>query len=180
MKDVVYEGLTFTPYITNDRIRARVRELGDAIKKDCGAKRPLFLCVLNGAFPFASELFMSVEDIDAEISFIRLKSYDGMSTTGKVKQVMGLNESIKGRTVIIVEDIIDTGNTIHNLIEDLRKQEPEDIRVATLLFKPEALEKPVKPDYVGFEIPKIFIIGYGLDLNGRARNLKDIYVLKED
>ena len=168
MKEVVYEGLTFKPYITDEQIRTRVQELGQKIIQDCGDRNPLFLCVLNGAFAFASDLFRAVEGIDAEISFIRLKSYDGLS------------ENLKGRTVVIVEDIVDTGNTIYNLIGDLQKQEPAEIRIATLLFKPDALVKPVAPDYVGFEIPKKFIIGYGLDLNGKARNLKNIYVLKED
>lgn len=180
MNQVTYEGLTFVPYISKQEIQARVAELGQEIIRDCGDKSPLFLCVLTGAFPFASDLFRAVEGIDAEISFIRLKSYEGTSTTGAVKQVMGLHENIEGRTVIIVEDIIDTGNTIYNLVNDLKDRKAAEIKVATLLFKPEALTKPLKPDYVGFSIPKKFIIGYGLDLNGKARNLNDIYILKED
>lgn len=178
-KTVTYNGLSFEPYITRDRIDARVRELAREIEHDCEGKLPLFLCVLNGAFPFASDLFRAV-DIDAEISFIRLKSYEGMGSTGVVKEVLGLSEDLTDRTVIVVEDIVDTGNTIHRLVGDLLKKNPAEIKVATLLFKPEALQQPVKPDYVGFEIPSKFIIGFGLDLDGLARNLPDIYVLKED
>lgn len=180
MKQVTYEGLTFEPYITKEKINARVEELGQEIMRDCEGKMPLFLCVLNGAFPFASDLFRAVEGMDAEISFIRLKSYEGTSSSGTVKEVLGMAEEIKGRTVIVVEDIIDTGHTIFNLIKDLNAKEPAEIKVATLLFKPDALVRPVKPDYVGFSIPKKFIIGYGLDLNGLARNLNDIYILKEE
>ena len=180
MKQVTYEGLTFEPYITQAEIAARVKELGKDIVRDCAGKTPLFVCVLNGAFPFASDLFRAVEDIDAEITFIRLKSYEGTSSAGSVKQVLGLHENLKGRTVIVVEDIVDTGNTIHRLIKDLEQQEPAEIKVATLLFKPEALVRPVKPDYVGFNITTKFIIGYGLDINDKARNLNDIYILKEE
>lgn len=180
MKQVSYEGLTFEPYISKEEIAARVAEVGKEIMRDCAGKMPLFVCVLNGAFPFASDLFRAVESIDAEISFIRLKSYEGTGSTGTVKEVLGLNENIEGRSVIIVEDIVDTGNTIYKLLDDLKALKPAELKVATLLFKPEALVCPVKPDYVGFTIPKKFIIGYGLDLNGLARNLNDIYILKED
>lgn len=180
MKEVTYEGLTFEPYITRDSIDSRIKELGKVISSESAGRNPLFLCVLNGAFPFASDLFRACEEIDAEIAFIRLKSYEGTGSTGEVKEVLGLSDNIEGRNVIIVEDIVDTGNTIVRLIDTLRKKNPADIKVATLLFKPEALEHDFHPDYVGFSIPKKFIIGFGLDLNGHARNLNDIYILKEN
>ena len=177
MEQVTYNGLTFEPYILREQIDKRIKELAATITTDCGGKIPLFLCVLNGAFPFASDLFRAV-DFDAEISFIRLKSYSGMGSTGEVKEVVGLTEDIKGRTVIVIEDIVDTGKTIKHLLEMLSEKEPAEIKVATLLFKPEALEVDVKPDYVGFNIPSKFIVGFGLDIDGLARNLNDIYILK--
>lgn len=179
MKEVNYEGMTFVPYISREDIDSRIKELGAEIVRDCAGKQPLFLCVLNGAFPFASDLFRAAEGIDGEIAFIRLKSYEGTSTTGHVREVLGLESDLNGRTVIIVEDIVDTGNTIDKLIATLREKNPADIKIATLLFKPEALVRPIKPDYVGFKIPKKFIIGFGLDINEKARDLNDIYVLKD-
>lgn len=178
MKQVTYNGLTFEPYIERETIQARIKELAKIITEEYRGKKPLFVCVLNGAFSFASELFLNV-DTDAEITFIRLKSYEGTSSSGVVKEVMGLTEDISGRPVIVVEDIVDTGNTIHRLVNDLKSKNPASVKIATLLFKPESLTCDVNPDYVGFAIPPKFIIGFGLDLDGLARNLQDIYVLKE-
>lgn len=170
--------MTFVPYIKESAIQGRIAEIAEQITKDYSGLRPLFLCVLTGAFPFAADLFRSV-NIDAEISFIRLKSYEGTSTSGKVKEVMGLTENLEGRDVIVIEDIVDTGTTIKKLIEDLKAKGASSIKVASLLFKPGSLLHDVKPDYVGFSIPSKFIIGFGLDLDGLARNLRDIYVLEE-
>ncbi|MDE6490754.1 MAG: hypoxanthine phosphoribosyltransferase [Muribaculaceae bacterium] len=175
---VTYNGLTFTPYITNETIQERIRQLGEQLTNEYKGKNPLFVCVLNGAFPFAADLFRQVRT-DAEITFIRLKSYEGTGSTGTVKEVIGMHENIEGRSVIVVEDIVDTGNTIAKLLTDLRAKGPADLKVATLLFKPESLQQGEIPDYIGFSIPPKFIIGFGLDLDGRARNLNDIYVLKE-
>lgn len=176
MNTVTYNGLTFKPFITSDQIANRVHEIAAEISETYKGRNPLIICVLNGAFPFAADLFMNL-DIDAEIAFVRLQSYAGTESTGSVREVIGLSESVKNRTVIVVEDIIDTGRTMAKFLEELKAQEPTEVKVATLLFKPDALQEPLKPDYVGFSIPSKFIIGYGLDLDGQARNLKDIYVL---
>lgn len=180
MKDVVkVGGMDFVPYIRREQIMARVKELASQITDEYRNRCPLVLCVLNGAFAFASDLFRAI-DTDAEISFLKLKSYEGTGSTGTVKQMLPLSENIEGRDVIVVEDIVDTGRTIHKLVEDLKTKNPSSVRIATLLYKPEALICDVRPDYVGFEIPKKFIIGYGLDLDGLARNLPDIYVLASE
>lgn len=179
MKRVVYKGLRFEPYIESEMIQARIAELASEISADYKGKLPLFVCVLNGAVPFAAALFQQI-DTDSEITFIRLKSYEGTSTTGVVKEVLGLAENIEGRDVVILEDIIDTGFTIKRLIDGMKDKNPKSLKVATLLFKPEALQIDFKPDYVGFSIPKKFIIGFGLDIDGLARNLPDVYVLADE
>lgn len=178
-KEVTYHGLAFKPYIKRQDIDQRISEIGKAITAEYQGKRPLLICVLNGAFPFASDLFRAI-DIDAEITFVRLRSYQGTASTGAAKELIGLTEDIADRDVIVVEDIVDTGRTIYDLVAKLYSKNPASIKVATLLFKPAALTKDIKPDYVGFEIPNDFIIGFGLDIDGLARNLNDIYILKDE
>lgn len=175
---VSYNGLTFVPFISREVIDQRVKTIAASISARFKGSVPLIVCVLNGAFPFAADIFRSLT-IDAEITFIRLKSYGGMQSTGTVRQLQGLNEDIAGRDVIIVEDIIDTGRTMAALLDDLRSRGAKSLSIATLLFKPEALQTKVDPDYVGFRIPSKFIIGYGLDLDGLARNLPDIWVIAD-
>lgn len=179
MKRKIYQGMSFRPFIKKDEILARVSEIGREISRVYGDSYPLLVCVLNGAAPFAVDLFRAL-DIDAEITFIRLRSYDGISSTGSVKQLMGLNENIEGRHVIIVEDIIDSGLTMSRLVRDIAERDPASVRIATLLLKPSSLKVDIKPDWTGFEIPSDFIIGYGLDIDGRGRNLNDIYTLDTD
>ena len=179
MEEMIYQGLTFEPYIRREEIAKQVRRLAQEIKRDYDGTTPIFLCILNGAFIFASDLFRACNLHDAEIAFIRFKSYMGMESTGDVKQLMGLTEDIEGRDVIIVEDIIDSGITAAQLRKELAKHNPRSVKMVSLLFKPEALTVGEPPEYVGFEIPSKFILGYGLDLDGLARNLPDIYALKE-
>ena len=175
MEEVTYQGLTFVPYIRREEIAKQVHRLAQEIKRDYANECPLFLCVLNGSFIFAADLFRACNLHDAEISFIRFKSYERMESTGKVKEIMGLNEDIAGRNVLI----IDSGVTAAQLRKELDKRNPKSVKMVSLLFKPDALTMGKAPEYVGFEIPSKFILGYGLDLDGLARNLPDIYVLKE-
>ncbi len=179
-KQVIVDGLTFVPYLTREQIIEQVERVAAEIAKDYEGKAPIFLCVLTGAFVFASDLIRATGLNDSKISFIRYKSYEGTSSTGKVKQIIGLTDDIEGKDVIIIEDIVDTGLTACRMIEDLKKQNPASVKFATLLYKPTSSQTGFAPDYVAFTIPPKFIIGYGLDLDGKARNMPDIYVIKED
>lgn len=176
---VIVDGLSFVPYIRSCEIQQRVKEIAADLRKDLKGKKPLFICVLNGAFIFAADLFREAAINDASITFVRYSSYNGMNSSGKVKQLIGLTENLDGRDVVIIEDIVDTGLTASRMVDDLKKLNPNSIRFVTLLHKPESSKTGFKPDYVAFSIPGKFIIGYGLDLDGKVRNLKDIYIIEE-
>lgn len=180
MADITINGLTFEPYITREKIAEQIQRVAGEINKDLTTDNPIFLCVLNGAFVFAADLFRLIDRPMSEITFIRFKSYEGTSTTGVVKEIMGLNEDIKDREVIIIEDIVDTGITATQLRAVLMERQPRSVKMATLLYKPDSFKGGKAPEYVGFNIPSRFILGFGLDLDGAARNLDEIYVLKEN
>lgn len=167
----------FVPSISEAEILFNIEKMAQNITNDLSDKDPLFLGILNGAFLFAAELFKRLT-FPCQISFLKLASYQGSSTTGKIKRLIGLHEDIKDRTIVILEDIVDTGITMEHIKKQLIGYEPKEIKVATLLFKPEAFIKKFPIDYIGFIIPNEFIIGFGLDYNGYGRNLKSIYKIK--
>jgi len=168
----------FVPYLSEVQITEQISELGSRINKDFEDKSPVLLGILNGAFMFLSDLAKAI-DIPVEIQFIRVASYESFASTGKVKDLIGLNIDLEGREVIIVEDIIDTGLSMKHIINLVSEKKPANISVATLLLKPEALQEKLDVAYVGFEIPNKFVVGFGLDYDGYGRNLKEIYQLKE-
>jgi hypoxanthine phosphoribosyltransferase len=168
---------TFEPYLKEAAIQEKITELALQLNKDYAGKRPLFLSVLNGSFLFTADLFKQIT-IEAEVSFIKLASYKGTSSTGNVITAIGLDINVKDRHIIILEDIIDTGKTLHHYLPQLESMQPASIKIAVLLDKKEALQYPVKVDYACFEIPNKFVVGYGLDYDGLGRNSKDIYQLQ--
>lgn len=167
---------SFETYLSEDIILQRVKEMAADITKDYNGRKPLFIAILNGSFMFASDLFKQL-NIEAELCFIKLASYKGMKSSGNIVTSIGLEDDLFEKEVIIVEDIVDTGKTLHNFLPKLLHQQPKSLKIATLLHKPEATEFPLKLDYVGFSIPNKFVVGYGLDYDGLGRNLKEIYQL---
>lgn len=178
MKEVQLHDKRFSVSIGADKIDAAVQIVADKINADYEGKKPLFLVVLNGAFMFASDLFKKLT-IDCEVSFVKLSSYSGTSTTHVVRELIGLDEALTDRNVIVVEDIIDTGITMENTIQKLKHLQAADVKIVTLLYKPLAFQKNYAIDYIGLEIPNDFIVGYGLDYDGLGRNLPDIYKIIE-
>lgn len=177
---ITVEGLTFVPYLRHEEIQAQVARVAGEIREDLKDSSPLFICVLNGAFIFAADLIREVGINSSQVTFVKYSSYEGTTSTGAVKELIGLKENIEGRDVVIVEDIVDTGVTASLMVGDLKKLNPRSIRFATLLYKPDSNKTGFQPDYVAFSIPSKFIVGYGLDLNGKMRSLKDIYCIADD
>ena len=179
MSTIKVKEKQFAISIPEAEILTAVQRVADAINHDLEGKEPLFLSVLNGAFMFTADLMKRIT-IPCEVSFIKLSSYEGTSSTGQVRKLMGLNQCIKGRTVVIVEDIVDTGLTMQKLLELLQAQEPAEVHIATLLLKPDKLKVPLHIEYAAMQIPNDFIVGYGLDYDGFGRNYKDIYTVVSD
>lgn len=166
----------FTPYLSREQIAERVSAIGEQINQDYADKNPLFVAVLNGSFMFASDLLKNVT-IPCEITFIKLNSYHKTHSTGKVRELIGLDENIFGRNLIIIEDIVDTGLTMKHMLDELKELGPKSIEIASLLHKPDATVEELSLRYTGFEIPNKFVVGYGLDYDGQGRNLNDVYSL---
>lgn len=169
----------FVPYLTPDEIQQQVRIIAGQINHDYQGKRPLFISILNGSFMFSADLFKYL-DIEAEICFIKLASYKGTKSSGQVVTAIGLDTDINGRDVIVLEDIIDTGKTLNHFLPQLKNQQPNSLKIAVFLHKPEATIYPLEIDYKCFSIPNKFVLGYGLDYDGLGRNLPSLYQLKEE
>ena len=178
MSTVTIKDKTFKTFIPEAEILKRVQDVAEKINHDLAGKNPLLLAVLNGSFIFAADLMRFIT-IPCEISFVKLASYEGTTSTGKIKEVIGINENLEGREVVIVEDIVDTGATMKRMLETLGTRNPASLHICTLLLKPGKLQVPLNIEYVAMEIPNDFIVGYGLDYDQQGRNLRDIYTLAE-
>ena len=177
-KEIDIKDKIFEIFISEDEISSIVHSMANQINNS-GVKDPLFIAVLNGSFLFAADIMRKINIPNCEISFIKLSSYLGTETTGEVNELIGLGKNIRNRNVVVLEDIIDTGITLEKIMSLLEKEEVADIKVATLLFKPEAYKKDIEIDFIGKSIPNDFVVGYGLDYDEIGRNLPHIYKLKE-
>lgn len=178
MSDIKLHDKTFETYLPESEIQEAVKRLAEEINNDYQGKKPIILSILNGSFIFTADL-VRFFNFPLTVEFVRYSSYEGTTSTGKITKMLGMKSDIKGKDLIIVEDIIDTGFTLHNALKDLRAQEPASIKIASLLVKPKALKHDVPCDYVGFNIPNDFVVGYGLDYDEYGRDLPAIYKLKE-
>lgn len=176
MPRITLHDKSFDSYLSEEDIQKKVQEMADRLNKDYEGKRPLFIAILNGSFIFAADIFRRLT-IESEICFIKLASYKGMKSSGSVITAIGLDVDLFGRDVVILEDIVDTGKTLHQFLPKLEHQQPRSLKIATLLHKPEATQFPLTIDYLGFSIPNKFVVGYGLDYDGLGRNLKEILQL---
>ena len=178
MKKVRLNDKSFQLFIDSKELNDSIESLSNKINQDYSDREPIFLCVLNGAFVFAAELIKRFNH-ECQVSFVKLSSYQGVQSSGTINSLIGLNEDIKGKDVIIVEDIVDTGQTIANIVENILNQNPRSIEVATLLYKPKSYQKQIPIKYRAIEIGNDFIVGFGLDYNGLGRNLDEIYIIEK-
>ena len=176
MELITVHDKQFKPYISADKISDEIKRVASEINKDYTGRKPLFIAILNGAFMFAADLFKEIT-IEAEICFIKLASYKGIKSSGQVLTAIGLDVDLVGRDIIVIEDIVDTGNTLSKFLPQLENHHPASLKIAALLHKPEAMVHPIKIDYLGFNVPDKFLLGYGLDYDGLGRNIKEIYQL---
>lgn len=176
--EITVHNKTFVPFISAEKLQEKIQWLANQLNQDYVGKKPLFIVILNGSFMFAADVFRQIS-IEAEICFIRLSSYTGTTSSGKVVTAIGLDMPLVNRPVIILEDIVDTGKTLSEFLPQINLQQPQSVAVATLLHKPEATRFPIPIQYCCFSIPNKFVLGYGLDYNGLGRNLPGLYQLKE-
>jgi hypoxanthine phosphoribosyltransferase len=176
MKEINILDKTFRELITEQEINSRIDELAKQINSDLAGHDVVFLGILNGAFLFAADLYRRIK-LESRISFIKLASYEGTSSSGSIRELIGWNEDIRNKTVVVVEDIVDTGNTLERVFGELVIRKASGIKIATMLYKPDAYKKDIFLDYVGFRIPNDFVVGYGLDYDGFGRNLPSVYAL---
>ena len=179
MERVKLDDREFDLFISYAQIKSAIKDIATKINSELEGEDVLFICILNGSFMFSAELLQEITIENSEITFLKLSSYEGTDTTGNIKELIGLNEPVEGRTLVVLEDIIDTGITIVEVMEMLKSHNPKDVKIATMLLKPEKFGNKMPIDYVGIEIGNDFIVGFGLDYNRKGRNLKDIYKVVE-